>query len=202
MTDLPIATLKPMDHARSGSVPSVGPIVLIDGRVEPQLWVTAWHQAGPIDRRSATLAMSRSDPMVDSGERAAAERWRGRTVTLVQPTLLAGLDSRLMPLLTGRIAQIDMRVDTEHDAVTFDVIDDFNVRLDQPLDPKAFDAPPYDADDNDRAAMRAGQWSVHQPQRMHGLGGGAAETGTASTASVVAVTTASPVHRMPTIGPP
>ena len=160
MTESPIATLKPIDHARSGSVPSVGPIVLIDGRVEPQFWVTAWHQAGPIDRRTAALAMSRSDPMVDSCERADAERWRGRTVTLVQPTLLAGLDSRLMPLLAGRIAEIDMRVDAENDVATFDVIDDFSVRLDQPLDPTAFEAPTNDADASERALIEAGQWSV------------------------------------------
>ncbi|MAE62305.1 MAG: hypothetical protein CMJ49_13230 [Planctomycetaceae bacterium] len=157
--------MAPATTTRSEPILAIGPIVLVEDQPEPQLWVTRWQQVGRLDRRRATIAVARTAASIELSQRAAADHWRGRAVTILQPLLLAGGDAGTVPVVNGRLAAVEIAADAGSDELSFDVIDEFDALLDQPVNSETFDTPPADATADEILAIRAGQWSLSQSIR-------------------------------------
>lgn len=125
------ATLSPRLDIGAQPPHAVGPIVLIDNQPRADLWVRSITMQGPLDLRTAELAVRADAPGYDPVHRAEVDRLHLKVVTIIAPIALAGGQSRLLPLMTGRIDASNGRVDARRDELTLAVRCDWQTLLDQ-----------------------------------------------------------------------
>lgn len=109
--------------------PAAIPLVLIGGFPRHDLAVERITMIGPLDRRSARLAMQRIAPAYDPAERARVEQLIHQPVTILHPLAVDGGENRLIPSMTGRILRVDLAMTGQGDNWIFSVECDWTQEL-------------------------------------------------------------------------
>ena len=137
------ATLSRLESGALRPSPAVGPVVLVDGRPRTDLWVRTLTMSGRLDQRQVELGLERSAAGFDASERARVDRLIDAAVTILQPIALTGGDSRLLPLLDGRIVEASSELDPNTDELTLTGQCNWSDILNRPIETGELDAPQW-----------------------------------------------------------
>ena len=126
------ATLSPRTNIEAKPPHEVTPLVLIDNEPRSDLWVRSITMNGLLDIRSAELVVE-IGPGYAAKSRAAVEQVHRKSIVIAQPIVLAGSESRLLPLLAGHVDAAAQRLDSTRDEHVLSVGCDWQALLGQSL---------------------------------------------------------------------
>lgn len=105
------------------------PVVLVDGVPEPRLAVERYSVDGPLDFRSASLSVDRSEVVP-----GVLERWLCSEVSIALPVRLSDGGASWPILMRGVLKQIETSEAVGTNRRWFDLVDDWDERLSRPAE--------------------------------------------------------------------